>query len=753
MTVTPILRMFCVPAIFVFTVSIVFFAGSPLTFGQQADQENATPAEVKDKFVESEPPPVTRIIMYNSGLSQFIHEGNVTGNQRVGMAFSLHDIDDVLKSLVFEDQGGGIVRAVEYKPAPDNQDVAAEKLGPAMTLAQTLQKYRGEAVTINTKSGEKIVGNVLSVESRQSGKDFVETLTITNDNGFISVPVNEFASVQFDDEKLREEFKLAMAGLSKSRVADAKKIELLFEGENARDVAFSYNVDAPIWRMTYRLDLKPELSIMQGWAHIDNVTGVDWQKIELDLRSGRPQSFHVGLFAPVLAERSSVSLGIFDIPADKALVPQYFGFDPPARLSGSDQYGRFGGGMGGDMGGGMGGGGPMSGGGGPMSGGRSRNLDIQSGFRAGANTDRSNKMVRFQIKDPVTLGAGRSAMVPVLSESLPVKLYSMFTAPRATAELIATIRNNAATPLIPGPVSIYSKGDFLGDGVLERIEVGQISELVYGDDFSVNIREKHLPTDIKVTNVSLRKDGQVNIVNTTTTKTRYTLVNEDSLPRDFLLRIPITKPEYSPEATRTVGRLAIYELACEAKGTVELVFSEVEDKSSQVAVSAITEKVIASWQRNNVEIDPKLLTVMTGMFQRDKDYQEEQKLLKQVFSDRTEAWKLVEAELFAAKKTVSDAGKVRTEIKSDQTRLISIIKLLTPESERADPYLKKLTQSEIEFEGASQEVERLGKIVDAAQEKVNQANEAVEKAEKQVADHQDEFRIQVRAEEEALKQE
>ena len=134
----------------------------------------------------------------------------------------------------------------------------------------------------------------------------------------------------------------------------------------------------------------------------------------------------------------------------------------------------------------------------------------------------------------------------------------------------------------------------------------------------------------------MQKNGQVQIVNTTTTKTRYTLVNEDSLPRDFLLRIPVTKPEFSPEPTRRVGRLAVYELACEAKGTVEMVFSEVEDKSSQVAVSAITEKVIASWQRSNVEIDPKFLTVMTGMFQRDKDYQAEQKQLKQVFYDRTE---------------------------------------------------------------------------------------------------------------------
>ncbi|MCH2181345.1 MAG: DUF4139 domain-containing protein [Mariniblastus sp.] len=722
----------------------------PVTFGQQ-EKPDAPPAEeVKDKFVEADPPPVTRIIMYNSGLSQFIHEGSVTDNQRVGMNFSLHDIDDVLKSLVFEDKGGGLVRAVEYKPAPDNQDVAAEKLGPAMTLAQTLQKYRGEAVTIKTKEGNLLEGNVLSVENRQSGNDFVETVTITNDDGFFSVPVNDFASIQFDDEKLKEDFKLAMAGLSKSRVADAKTIELLFEGENARDVAFSYNVDAPIWRMTYRLDLKPEQSVMQGWAHIDNVTGVDWEKIELDLRSGRPQSFHVELFAPVLAERSSISLAIFDIPADKALVPQYFGFDPPARLSGSDQSGLLaGGGMGGSFGG-MGGGG--TGAGGPFSGGRPNKMDIQSGFRASANTDRSNKMVRFQIKDPVTLGAGRSAMVPVLSESLPVNLYSMFTLPSNTAQLIATIRNDVATPLIPGPVSIYSEGDFLGDGVLERIEVGQISELVYGDDLSVNLKKKDLPAETRVTGVSLRKDGQVNVVHTTTTKTQYTLVNEDSLPRDFLLRVPVSKPKYSPEPSRMDGRLAVYELSCQAKEEVEIVFSEVEAERSQLSVMEIPEKTIASWKKNDVELEPRFLEVMTGFFQRDREFKAEQKQLEQVVEDRTDAWKMVEAELSAAQKTVSDAEKVRTEIKADQTRLINIVQLLTPESERAEPYLKKLTQSESDFEQASVEVDRLNKVVDEAQKKVDQANEQILAAEKQVTDHAEAYRKRVKADEEALKQ-
>ena len=227
------------------------------------------------------------------------------------MKFSRHDVDDVLKSLVFEDKSGGIVRSVEYKPAPDSQDVAAQELGPAMTLAQTLQKYRGESVTIEIGDGKTVGGNILSVENRQVGKEFVETLTITNPSGFLSIPIHEFKRIQFDNNELRREFELAMAGLTKGRQAEAKQLDLLFEGKGERNVRYSYNVDAPIWRMTYRLDLTPDQSTLQGWAHIDNVTGVDWKKIQLDLRSGRPQSFHVDLFAPVLARTNVVWIGHF----------------------------------------------------------------------------------------------------------------------------------------------------------------------------------------------------------------------------------------------------------------------------------------------------------------------------------------------------------------------------------------------------------------------------------------------------------
>ena len=66
--------------------------------------------------------------MFSSGLSQLNHEGTVDGNSQINMRFDRNDIDNVLKSLVFEDTGGGLIHSVEYPPALDALDVAAEKL-------------------------------------------------------------------------------------------------------------------------------------------------------------------------------------------------------------------------------------------------------------------------------------------------------------------------------------------------------------------------------------------------------------------------------------------------------------------------------------------------------------------------------------------------------------------------------------------------------------------------------------------------
>ena len=660
------------------------FLPGQFAVGQDASKEVGADATLDaDAFTEVDPPPIRRIVNFNAGLSQMTHEGEVEGNQKIRMRFSEHDVDDVLKSLVFQDLGGGKIRSVEYNPAPDAQDVAASNLGPAMTLAQTLQEYRGEQVEIETKT-KTHTGAILSVENRQTENSFIETLTIVNDEGFVSIPINEFVRVNFVDEKLRKEFNLAMTGLKKARMANTKEIVLLFEGQGKRKVRFSYNVDSPIWRMTYRLDLGPEISVLQGWAHIDNVTGVDWKGIELDLRSGRPKTFHVDLFAPVLAERMAVGLNVFDIPSDKLLITK---FDDGGGNFGPGDSG-FGAGAGGGLGGGGLGGGGFGGGGlGGTFGGsnppakKSEGMDISSSMSSAGQVGRSNKMVRFQLAEPVSLNAGRSAMVPILKQEIPVGIYSMFVGDQSQngALHVAQIENKAGNPLIPGPVSIYRDGDFLGDGAMPRIEVGQTEEFEYGRDLSVAMSVKKPKAKNKIQSVRMIED-KIHVDFITIKESLFQFKNEDNLARKFLLKTPLIENNVTPEPTELVSGVGTYKLDCDAKQTMEQKITQTKPTTEIKKLQDVTSMDLAKWRKEDVPIDQACIDLLEKIF-----------VAKQKVDE-------ISNEL-------ANKDRKAQEIVGEQTRITDIVKVLSVNSKAAEPYLKQLAETEKELAKVRKEIE------------------------------------------------
>ena len=317
-------------------------------------QQNPNPDPAAEATLDDYPlaklPPLKRLVLYNSGVGQLQHEGRALDRQRFEIKFSAHDVDDVLKSLVFADMGGGAVRAVEYQPAPEPEDVAANTVGMPMTLAQLIQRFRGEKVTLSVGSSQ-YSGTIYGVENRQQGEQIRETVVLISDDGLKSVSLAEVDRVQFDKQELRQTLQQAMQGIVKSRKANQKTLELLLDGKGEREIRFAYVVDMPIWRMTYRLSIKQDQVYLQGWAHVDNVTGVDWEQVALELRSGKPQSFHINIFAPLMAERPDFGNAVYEFTEGLILVTQWFGFEPPPRFS-PDQ-GR--GGTFGDGGGGFGG--------------------------------------------------------------------------------------------------------------------------------------------------------------------------------------------------------------------------------------------------------------------------------------------------------------------------------------------------------------------------------------------------------------
>src|SRR3954468_11704516 len=58
--------------------------------------------------------PVTRGVLYKSGIGYFEHQGRIQGNQDVSISFTSGQLNDALKSLTVLDLNGGRVTGVAY---------------------------------------------------------------------------------------------------------------------------------------------------------------------------------------------------------------------------------------------------------------------------------------------------------------------------------------------------------------------------------------------------------------------------------------------------------------------------------------------------------------------------------------------------------------------------------------------------------------------------------------------------------------
>ena len=200
-------------------------------------------SEKEKTFLKSDQPPVRRIVLFNSGIAQVVHQGKVTDNQLIKIDFDRDQVDDVLKSIVFDDKSGS-VESVQYHPAPGKESLAANRLGPPKTIAETIQSYRGQSVSLITKQ-RTVQGNVFGVENRVIGQETHELITLVTSLGIQSVALNDVETFRFDSEKVNDEMQLALKGFSQQLDVEQETLSIFFQGDGERDVQFGYVVDAP----------------------------------------------------------------------------------------------------------------------------------------------------------------------------------------------------------------------------------------------------------------------------------------------------------------------------------------------------------------------------------------------------------------------------------------------------------------------------------------------------------------------------
>src|SRR5215475_5166038 len=93
--------------------------------------------------------PVAQVILYSSGIGYFQREGEVEGSSRIDLSFPVQDINDLLKSMMLQDLGGGRISAVSYnsrEPIDKTLRSFAIDLTSNPSFAGILNQARGEKV-------------------------------------------------------------------------------------------------------------------------------------------------------------------------------------------------------------------------------------------------------------------------------------------------------------------------------------------------------------------------------------------------------------------------------------------------------------------------------------------------------------------------------------------------------------------------------------------------------------------------------
>ena len=463
-----------------------FFLVVAIPLGALNAQRTGSPTATTDV-------PVNRVMLFSSGVGYFEHAGSVRGNGSTELRFKASQINDILKSIVLQDEDGGRVGTISY-PSQDPLSKTLKSFQVDITqnpsLAQLLNQLRGARVTVQSQA-ERLSGTILGVEiSRKTlaPGEVTETATLNLLTGATvrAIALQSISTLSLDDAQLEEELAKALAALSQARDQDKKPVTINFSGAGERRVRIGYVVETPIWKTSYRLLLgdKGTPTRLQGWAIVENQTESDWNGVSLALVSGRPMSFMMDLYQPLYATRPTVVPELFS-----GLVPQVYdggtasnrarvamASPAPARdelRRASDSVTDF---RRGDV---------MSK---AMAAEAPALMDASRSVQSMASGAKLGALFQYSVGN-VTIARQKSAMLPIITDSIEAERVSIYNASVLQTNPLNGVRLRKTTGkhLLQGPVTVLDMSSYAGDARIDDVPPGQDRLLSYGIDLDMRV--------------------------------------------------------------------------------------------------------------------------------------------------------------------------------------------------------------------------------------------------------------------------
>ena len=301
------------------TALLLLALSLPITLTPAAPAQTPAPAAL----------PVTGVTLYTSGVGYFERGGSVDGEASQTLLFPVGEVNDVLKSLVLLDGGGGTIRPVTYgalDPLGKQLSAFSVDVSDNPDPATLLNRMRGAEVTVtygDTTGPKTVTGTVVGTQTQTvtlpngGGTTQQASLTLLSGGGLKTIPLASVTDTQINDPALRGELASALAAVAQSRDASKRPVTLNFSGRGRRSVRVGYLTEAPLWQSSYRLVLGKQ-PVLQGWASVQNTGQDDWTGVRLTLVSGRPISFIQDLYTPLYLPRPVVQASVSGSPTPQA---------------------------------------------------------------------------------------------------------------------------------------------------------------------------------------------------------------------------------------------------------------------------------------------------------------------------------------------------------------------------------------------------------------------------------------------------
>ncbi len=614
------------------------------------------------------PLPVREVVLFTSGVSYIERGGAVDGSAAVPLQFRTAQINDILKSMVLLDEKGQ-VQPVTYgarEPIGRTLQSFAVDVTQPLGRAELLNRLRGARVTVEATGRETLTGQIVGVEQRQEKiKDgesvTTEILTVLGERGLQSVRLDEVRAIRLLDARLDREFREALGILASGSDDQRRQVMLRFDGAGRRQVRVGYVMEAPLWKMSYRLLLggtngaansgkpdgpaaKPDRPYIQGWALVENTTDDDWQRVRLSLVSGRPVSFIQDLYQPLYLPRPVVPPDVVASP-----YPQTHGGnldeeirDAPARVQQERAKGARDGtqpdtaevarpqsapaaaaGSAGSEGIAAG-----SGGGAALNRFQSSGL-VRGSVAAQAEGQSAGELFQYNITTPVTLPRQQAAMIPVIAQDIDgekVSLYNADTGPRFPLNAVR-VKNTTTLHLKGGPVTLFDDGVYAGDARMEDIPPGDSRLVSYAVDLSVEGERQGPAASTTETSLSLRR-GVLTVSRRERLETTYTLKSRADKARTVLVEHPF-RSEYKLVAPAAAAERAAnyYRFAVAVPpGTSQTLKVAVERPLSQTIAILDGDLNALAFFANRKDIAPRLREALQEVVQRRRRVQEREQL-------------------------------------------------------------------------------------------------------------------------------